>query len=140
MRNFNPLFNSISLTRNTTPFASAGSSFVNRAATNGIFTKSLANRFSLSGLLNGAQKTIGTINQIVPLYNQVKPMISNSKTLISAAANFTKNNFKNKRFNNNTNTNNYTIDITPKESAPKKQHQNKQTKKEGNIPSKPFFA
>lgn len=135
MRNFNPIFNSINATRNITPFASAGSSFVNRTATNGLFARSLTNRFSLSSMLTGAQKTIGTINQIVPIYNQVKPMISNSKALINIANNFRKTNFKSKRYSNAT-----TIDITPKETKIKEDTQNKTIKKEGNIPSKPFFA
>ena len=138
MRTFNPLFNSMNLTRSMSPFASAGSSFINRVAPNRVFTRSLTNKFSLSGILNGAQKTIGTINQIVPLYNQVKPMISNSKTIISAAANFTKTNLKSKRYNNN--KNNTTIDITPKETQIKEPHHKKHTKKEGHIPSKPFFV
>ena len=39
--------------------------------------------FSLSSIFSGIQKTATTINQIVPLYNNIKPIISNSKTLFN---------------------------------------------------------
>ena len=43
---------------------------------NGLFSK-----FSLTGFLNGTNKTLNVINQAIPIYNQVKPMIGNAKTM-----------------------------------------------------------
>ena len=37
------------------------------------------------GLLNGAGRTIGFINQAIPLYNQVRPWFSNAKTMLKIA-------------------------------------------------------
>lgn len=41
--------------------------------------------FSWGGLLTGAQKTITAVNQLVPLYHQVQPLISNAKTLFKVS-------------------------------------------------------
>ncbi len=35
--------------------------------------------------LDGAQKTLGVVNQTIPLIYQVKPMISNAKTMFKIA-------------------------------------------------------
>lgn len=35
----------------------------------------------LSSILEGTSKTLGVINQAIPIYNQAKPIISNMKTL-----------------------------------------------------------
>ena len=43
---------------------------------NGLFKK-----FSFSSFLNGASKTLNVVNQAIPIYYQVKPMISNAKTM-----------------------------------------------------------
>lgn len=39
---------------------------------------------SLSKILSGTNKTLGIVKQVVPIYNEVKPMISNAKTFINA--------------------------------------------------------
>lgn len=87
MRNFNPLFNSLNMTRSTSPFVAAGSSISTRAipSSGGLMSKLGGGKFTLSGMLNGVQKAIGTVNQIVPIYNQIKPMIQNSKVLLNVA-------------------------------------------------------
>lgn len=36
-------------------------------------------------LLDGTQKTLGVINQAIPVFYQVKPIISNAKTLFKVA-------------------------------------------------------
>lgn len=41
----------------------------------------LFKKFSFSGFLNGASKTLNVVNQAIPIYYQVKPMISNAKTM-----------------------------------------------------------
>ena len=38
-------------------------------------------RITFSGILNGASKTLGVINQAIPVIYQVKPIISNAKTM-----------------------------------------------------------
>ena len=136
MRNFSNLFNSFNTAQSGFPFATAGSSFASSAVTRGLFSPAGRSKITLSGILNGAQKTIGTVNQIVPLYNQVKPMFQNSKVLINVAKGL-KNTTKRapRQFTNQ--MNNYsqeTIDVKPVE-VPKEST----NKKEGTSPSKPFF-
>jgi len=41
----------------------------------------LFKKFSFTGFLNGASKTLNVVNQAIPIYYQVKPMISNAKTM-----------------------------------------------------------
>jgi len=40
-----------------------------------------AKGFSFNGLLNGASKTLGVINQAIPVIYQVKPIWNNAKTM-----------------------------------------------------------
>ena len=40
---------------------------------------------NFSGVLDGAQKTLGLVNQTIPLIYQVKPIISNAKTMFKIA-------------------------------------------------------
>ncbi len=53
-------------------------------------TKSL----SFSSIINGAQKGINTLNQIIPLYNQVKPLVQNGKQMLNIFKNVKKTNFE----------------------------------------------
>lgn len=142
MNNYNPFFNTMNMTRSISPFATAGSSAINSisqaARTGGLFSRIGGSKMSLSGILNGAQKTIGTVNQIVPLYNQVKPMVQNSKILLNVAKGLKGDNasrglFRNKRRNYNyQNSMNIEDKIT-------KQDIKKEEKPNGNFPSKPYF-
>lgn len=47
----------------------------------GGLTKGLLGKFSFSGFLNGASKTLNVVNQAIPIFYQVKPMINNAKTM-----------------------------------------------------------
>lgn len=38
-------------------------------------------KITFSGLLNGASKTLGVINQAIPVFYQVKPIWNNAKTM-----------------------------------------------------------
>lgn len=144
MNNYNPFFNTINMTRNASPFATAGSSAISgisqAARTGGLFSRIATSKMSLSEILNGAQKTIGTVNQIVPLYNQVKPMLQNSKILLNVAKGLKDGNssskslFRHKRRNYNYQK---TVDIS-KETV--KEETKKEEKPNGNSPSKPYFA
>lgn len=51
------------------------------SAISGIASK--ASKISFSSILGGAQKGITTINQVIPLYNQVRPMFGNVKTVMN---------------------------------------------------------
>lgn len=59
------------------------------------------------GILDGTQKTLGVINQAIPIVYQVKPMVSNMRSVFKIA------NMINEP-NNNTNTTN-SVPTTPKQ-------------------------
>lgn len=50
------------------------------------------NSLSLLKVVNGISKTLNIANQMIPLYKQVKPLISNSGKVISSIKNFASNN------------------------------------------------
>lgn len=65
------------------------------------------NNFSLLNIINGLSKTLNIANQMIPLYKQVKPLITNSNKVIS--------NLQNLKFNanpQNNKVNNQTINNT----------------------------
>lgn len=47
----------------------------------GLGLKGLLSKFSFSGFLNGASKTLNVVNQAIPIFYQVKPMINNARTM-----------------------------------------------------------
>jgi len=70
---------------------------------------SLTKTINWASLLDGTQKTLGVINQAIPVYYQVKPLFSNAKTLFKIAnvMNDTpksSNNLTNTNYNSNSNT------------------------------------
>lgn len=136
MNQFNSFFNTQNMIRGPSPFATAGSSFASRASSSGLLNIG-RNKITLSGLLNGAQKTIGTVNQVVPLYNQVKPMFQNSKVILNVFKGLKTNNSPTRRQKSQFNKSN-TIDVTIKEENTKKEVK-KEVPSNGNTPSKPFF-
>ena len=42
------------------------------------------NSFSLLKIISGLSKTLNVANQLIPLYNQVKPMIANGSKILSS--------------------------------------------------------
>ena len=132
MQSFNPLFNSFNMSRNILPFPTTGSSIATNAFRNRLISRGIGNKITLSGILNGAQKTIGTVNQIVPLYNQVKPMIENSKTVFNV---FKGLKIKEPLTRNKRNTAPQSKQINP---ATHQQKENKINTPQ-NEPAKPFF-
>ncbi len=44
-----------------------------------------ASKVTFSGILNGASKTLGVINQAIPVFYQVKPIFNNAKTIFKVA-------------------------------------------------------
>ncbi len=47
-------------------------------------------------ILGGISKTLSIANQVIPLYQQAKPMINNAKTIMSALKDLNNSNAKNK--------------------------------------------
>lgn len=47
--------------------------------------KNLTKGVTLTGFLDGAQKTLGVINQAIPIVHQVGPIITNAKTMFKIA-------------------------------------------------------
>lgn len=83
--------------------------------------------FSFTNLLNGASKTLGVINQAIPVIYQVKPIWNNAKTMLRVmkAVNQNESNTQYNQNNlninniNETNTNDNNSKITqPKNNAP----------------------
>ncbi len=48
------------------------------------------NTLTLPRILNGISKTLGVVNQAIPLYKQAKPMIEKGRTLFKLATEFNK--------------------------------------------------
>lgn len=64
---------------------------------------SLGKGINWASLLDGTQKTLGVINQAIPLVYQVRPIINNAKTVFKIASAMTSkdNNSSSNDFNNN---------------------------------------
>ena len=41
--------------------------------------------------MNGAERTLNTVNQIIPLVKQAKPMVDNAKTMFKLMSEFNRN-------------------------------------------------
>ena len=77
-------------------------------------TNTATSGITFSGILNGASKTLGVINQAIPVFYQIKPIWNNAKTVFRVAkamnssdnsnTSFTSN--INRTSNTNTSTNN----------------------------------
>lgn len=65
-----------------------------------------ASTFTFTGLLNGASKTLGVINQAIPVFYQVKPIINNAKTMYRVAKEINSNDRRNTSTSTNTNSSN----------------------------------
>ena len=81
-----------------------------------------ASKVTFSSLLNGASKTLGVINQAIPVFYQVKPIWRNAKTMFKVVKEINNKDTNNKQENIETNEN-----IT-----------NKETKTSENSPT--FFV
>ena len=75
-----------------------------------VSSTSIFSKINWSSLLSNAQKTLGIVNQAIPLYYQVKPVFKNIKTLGKIGKEFTKINNSPKTekvINNNKKVNNF---------------------------------
>lgn len=50
----------------------------------------MSNNISLLKIINGLSKTINIANQMLPLYNQIKPIITSGSKMLSSINNSTK--------------------------------------------------
>ena len=92
-----------------------GSSIGRNMVSNGIskgFLSNLFSKFSLNKFLTGTSKTLNVINQAIPIYYQVKPMISNAKTMFKVM-----NAVKEPTSNNNQSNKSNVINNTPKQQS-----------------------
>ena len=48
----------------------------------------LLKKFNFSSIINGTQKTLNTINQIIPLVKQARPMVDNARTMFKLMSEF----------------------------------------------------
>lgn len=71
-------------------------------------------RITFSGILNGASKTLGVINQAIPVFYQVKPIVNNAKTMFKVVRGINSVNTNTNTSNNNLSTVN---DISTKKEA-----------------------
>ena len=56
----------------------------------GIF-KSLFKNFNFASILTGTQKTLNTVNQIIPIVKEARPMMENAKTMFHLMSEFNRN-------------------------------------------------
>ena len=56
----------------------------------GLFGSSLRGGINWSSILNGAQRTLGLVNQAIPLVKQAAPMVRNAKTMFKVMNEFKK--------------------------------------------------
>lgn len=74
------LMNGIGGMRRASGFGRAASGLGN-ANTGFAGIKGLLGKFSFSSFLNGASKTLNVVNQAIPIFYQVKPIINNARTM-----------------------------------------------------------
>lgn len=65
----------------------------------------LIKKFSFSKFLNGAERTLGVINQAIPVVSQIKPIWSNAKTMFKMFKYMNTDNNNNKSTNNSEKSN-----------------------------------
>ena len=68
-----------------------------------------------SSILNGAQRTLGLVNQAIPLVKQAAPMVRNAKTMFKVMNEFKKVETPNTNSTNNNSSNN--VNSMPNENA-----------------------
>lgn len=76
-----------------------------------MFGTNVTSGFTLTKVLGGISRGLSIANQVIPLYQQVKPMVQSAKKVIGVLGELNKTN------NNNSNSSNNktTVEVTPKE-------------------------
>ncbi len=52
------------------------------------FLSSLLGKINLSSIISGTGKTLNTVNQVIPLIKQARPMMDNAKTMFKLMSEF----------------------------------------------------
>lgn len=60
------------------------------AQSGGIFSKLFGKNLSWGSILSGTQKTLGVVNQAIPIVKQVSPVMKNAKTMFRIMNEFKK--------------------------------------------------
>ena len=100
---YQPYYQAANMARNLGGLSGASS-----IARNGIgagLGKGLLSKFSFSGFLNGASKTLNVVNQAIPIFYQVRPMINNAKTMFKIIGAVQDNDSPRKAISSNANSN-----------------------------------
>lgn len=79
----------------------------------GLFRRLLGNGINWSSILTNTQKTLGVVNQAIPVFKQVSPMVKNAKTMFKVMNEFKKEDIPttNNLDNSNTTIVNETVNI-----------------------------
>lgn len=79
----------------------------------GLFSSLRAGGLSLGTIINGTQKTLGLINQAIPVVKQVRPVLKNAKTMFKVMNEFRRTDTPNSKNNVSLNNKTTTNDSTP---------------------------
>lgn len=63
---------------------------LNTTTSSGILSRLLGKNLNLSNILNNTQKTLGIVNQAIPMFKQVSPIVKNAKTMFKVMNEFKK--------------------------------------------------
>lgn len=80
-------------------------------ATGGLFSRLLGRGLNWSSILNNTQKTLGIVNQAIPMFKQMSPVVKNAKTMFKIMNEFKKEDTSSNVVNstvNSTSNDNYT--------------------------------
>ena len=95
--------NNMGAFRNVAPVPRLSSLFSGARA--GVATSAMGtSKVTFSSLLNGASKTLGVINQAIPVFYQVKPIWNNAKTMFRVIKEINTNDTLSNNKENTTNT------------------------------------
>lgn len=79
-----------------------------------MFGANIGRGLTLTSVLGGISKGLGILNQAIPLYREIKPMIGSARKVMSVLQELKVNNNSNNT-NNTTSNNKTTIEVTPEE-------------------------
>ena len=77
-----------------------------------MFGTNVTSGFTLTKVLGGISRGLSIANQVIPLYQQVKPMVQSAKKVIGVLGELNKTSNSN---NSSNATNKTTVEVTPKE-------------------------
>ena len=66
--------------------------YIPRFYTSKGFFSNLFKGVNFTSILNGTQKTLNVVNQAIPIFKEMSPIVKNAKTMFRVASEFSKNN------------------------------------------------